>query len=187
MNLNNGGVCPQPKFVQEAFENYNRFSNEGPAYYMWNVVGKGRETVRQDLAAMAGCSGDEAAIVRNTTEALETVIFGLDLKKVDEVVLTKQDYPNMINAWKQREKRDGIVLRWVDLPQPIEDEDAIIDAYRELFTGRTRIIEIMHMINWTGQLLPVIPRVMTSGNSKPWVPDPSHRSWPSALPLNSIK
>ena len=154
MNLNNGGVCPQPKVVQEAFESYNRFSNEGPAYYMWNVVGKGRETVRKDLGAMSGCSGEEVAIVRNTTEALETVIFGLDLKKGDEVVLTKQDYPNMINAWKQREKREGIVLKWVDLPQPIEDEDAIVNAYREQFTSRTRIIEIMHMINWTGQVLP---------------------------------
>jgi len=154
MNLNNGGVCPQPKVVQEAFEAYNRFSNEGPAYYMWNVVGKGRETVRRNLAKMAGCSGEEIAIVRNTTEALETVIFGIDLKKGDEVVLTKQDYPNMINAWKQREKREGIVLKWVDLPMPIEDEDAVVEAYREQFSGRTRIIEIMHMINWNGQILP---------------------------------
>ena len=64
---------------------------------MWNVVGKGRETVRQNLASLSGCSDEEVAIVRNTTEALETVIFGLDLKKGDEVVLTKQDYPNIIN------------------------------------------------------------------------------------------
>jgi len=154
MNLNNGGVCPQPKVVQEAFESYNRFSNEGPAYYMWHVVGEGRESVRRDLAGMAGCSPEEMAIVRNTTEALEIVIFGLDLKKGDEVVLTKQDYPNMINAWKQRERRDGIVLKWVNLPQPIEDEEAIVEAYKEQFTSRTRIIEIMHMINWTGQILP---------------------------------
>jgi selenocysteine lyase/cysteine desulfurase len=154
MNLNNGGVCPQPKVVQEAFESYNRFSNEGPAYYMWNVVGKGRETVRQDLGKLSGCSEEEVAIVRNTTEALETVIFGLDMKKGDEVVLTKQDYPNMINAWKQREKREGIVLKWVDLPQPIEDEEAIVNAYREQFSKRTKIIQIMHMINWSGQVLP---------------------------------
>jgi selenocysteine lyase/cysteine desulfurase len=154
MNLNNGGVCPQPKVVQEAFVSYNRFSNEGPAYYMWSVVGRGRETVRGDLAKLAGCSKEEVAIVRNTTEALETVIFGLDLKKGDEVVLTKQDYPNMINSWKQREKRDGIVLKWVDLPSPVEDEDAIVEAYREQFTSRTKIIEIMHMINWNGQVLP---------------------------------
>ena len=154
MNLNNGGVCPQPKVVQEAFENYNRFSNEGPAYYMWQVVGDGRETVRKELAQLAGTSNEEIAIVRNTTEALETIIFGLDLKKGDEVVLTKLDYPNMANAWKQREKRDGIVLKWVELPQPIEDEDAVVNLYKEQFTSRTKVIEIMHVINWTGQILP---------------------------------
>jgi selenocysteine lyase/cysteine desulfurase len=154
INLNNGGVSPQPKVVQEAFESYNRFSNEGPAYYMWEVLGGGRESVRTDLARLAGTATEEIAIVRNTTEALETIIFGLDLKRGDEVILTKQDYPNMINAWRQREKRDGIILKWVDLPQPIEDDEAIVKAYCEHFTKKTRIIEIMHMINWTGQILP---------------------------------
>jgi len=154
MNLNNGGVCPQPKVVQDAFETYNRISNEGPAYYMWQVVGEGREIVRKSLADLAGCSPEEIAIQRNTTEALETIIFGLDLKKGDEVVLTKQDYPNMINAWKQREKRDGIVLKWINLPQPIEDDDQIVKLYVDAFTSKTKIIEIMHMINWTGQILP---------------------------------
>ena len=154
MNLNNGGVCPQPKVVQDAFEHYNRVSNEGPAYYMWSVVGEGREIVRKDLATLAGCSPEEIAIQRNTTEALETVIFGLRLKEGDEVVLTKQDYPNMINAWKQRERRDRIVLKWINLEQPIEDDDKIVEAYEKEFTSKTKVIEIMHMINWSGQILP---------------------------------
>ena len=103
INMNNGGVCPQPKVVQEIFEHYNRVSNEGPAYFMWRIVDAGRENVRRDLAKLADCSPETIAIQRNTSEALETVIFGLNLEKGDEIVLTKQDYPNMINAWKQRE------------------------------------------------------------------------------------
>ena len=63
MNLNNGGVCPQPKVVQDAFEKYNCFSNEGLSNYMWQIVGQGRETVRDDLAALADCSEEEVAIV----------------------------------------------------------------------------------------------------------------------------
>jgi selenocysteine lyase/cysteine desulfurase len=155
INLNNGGVSPQPRVVQETFEHFNQLANQGPAYYMWQVLDEGRENVRHDLAQLAGCSPDTIAIQRNTTEALETVIFGVRLKKGDEVVLTKQDYPNMINAWKQREKRDGIVLKWISLPQPIEDDDAIVKAYQDAFTSRTKIIQIMHMINWNGQILPV--------------------------------
>jgi len=154
INMNNGGVCPQPKVVQEIFEHYNRVSNEGPAYFMWRIVDAGRENVRRDLAKLADCSPETIAIQRNTSEALETVIFGLNLEKGDEIVLTKQDYPNMINAWKQREKRDGIVLKWINLPQPIENDDEIIALYKEAFTSKTKLVQIMHMINWTGQILP---------------------------------
>ncbi len=154
LNLNNGGVCPQPKVVQEAVERYNQLSNEAPSYYMWQILDKGREPLRMKLADLAGCSPDEIAINRNTSEALETVIFGLRLNAGDEVVLTKQDYPNMINAWKQRAHRDGIVLKWLDFDFPIEDNARIVKAFSDAFTSRTKVVHITHVINWNGQVLP---------------------------------
>ncbi len=154
LNLNNGGVSPQPLVVQEAVERYNRLSNEAPSYYMWNILDQGREPLRAELAALAGCSPEEIAINRNSSEALETVIFGLRLKAGDEVVLTKQDYPNMINAWKQREKRDGIVLRWVSFDFPIEEKAAIVKGFVDAFSEKTKVVQITQVINWTGQILP---------------------------------
>ena len=154
INLNNGGVCPQPKVVQDAVERYNQLSNETPSYYMWRILDKGRETIRARLSDIAGCDPEEIAINRNASEALETVIFGLRLRKGDEVVLTKQDYPNMINAWKQREHRDGIVLKWLDLDLPSEDGDAIARIYTDAFTDRTKVVHITHVINWIGQVIP---------------------------------
>ncbi len=88
INLNNGGVSPQPLVVQDAIERYNRMSNEGPSYFMWRILDAGRESLRMKLADLAGCDVEELAINRNATEALGTVIFGLPLKKGDEVVLT---------------------------------------------------------------------------------------------------
>ena len=155
INFNNGGVNPQPKIVQDAFERYNRLSNEAPSYYMWQVLDQGREPLRQQLADLAGCSADELAINRNSTEALETLIFGFDLIPGDEVVLCKQDYPNMINAWKLREKRHGVKLVWVDLDLPLEDDVKIVSAYEQAFTPKTRLVQITHMINWIGQIMPV--------------------------------
>ena len=155
INLNNGGVSPQPKVVQEALTRYNQLSNELPSYYMWEVLEKGRENIRLDLSRLAGCSIDEISINRNATEALNTVIFGLPLKAGDEVVLTKQDYPNMINAWKQREKRDGIKLEWVNLEMPNEDDDKMVNAFESAFTSKTKILHLTHVINWNGQILPV--------------------------------
>lgn len=154
INLNNGGVSPQPRVVQEAVEYYNRLSNEAPSYYMWRILDQGREPLREKMAALAGCSAEELAFNRNSSEALETVIFGLHLKAGDEVVLTKQDYPNMINAYKQRAHREGIVLKWVNFDFPIEDDKKIVDAFEAAFTEKTKVVHITHMINWNGQLLP---------------------------------
>src|SRR2546430_2018481 len=141
INLNNGGVSPSPKIVQEAMKRYHDFSNEAPSYYMWRILDQGREPLRRNLARIAGCSAEEIAIQRNASEALETVIFGLDLKAGDEVVLSKQDYPNMINAWKQREGRDGIKLVWVNLQLPSEDNDYLVNEYIRAFTSKTKLVQ----------------------------------------------
>jgi selenocysteine lyase/cysteine desulfurase len=155
INLNNGGVAPAPKSVAEAMKRYYDMSNEAPSYFMWRVLDRGREPLRNGLATIAGCSPEEIAIQRNASEALETVIFGLPLKAGDEVVLSKQDYPNMINAWKQRERRDGIKLIWVNLELPSEDNNYLAETYIKAFTPKTKIVHITHIINWNGQILPV--------------------------------
>lgn len=154
INLNNGGVSPQPRVVQEAVERYNRLSNETPSYYMWRILDQGREPLRRNMAGLAGCEAEELAFNRNASEALETVIFGLQLEKGDEVVVAKQDYPNMKHAWMQREARDGIVLKWVDLPLPMENDEEIVALYEKEFTEKTKVLHVTHLINWSGQVLP---------------------------------
>ncbi len=155
INLNNAGTGPQPKSVQEAHIDYCRYCNRGPSYFMWRELDKSREPLRKRLADMAGVRADEVAINRNATEGLSSVAFGLDLKAGDEVALARQDYPNVINAWKQRERRDGIRLAWVDLCLPSEDNAGLAEAYIQRFTDRTRVVNVTHMIHWTGQILPV--------------------------------
>lgn len=154
INLNNGGVSPQPKVVQEAANRYYSYSNEAPSYFMWRILDQGREPLRAKLADLAGVSPDEIAINRNTTEAINTVIFGLNLKAGDEVILTKYDYPNMINAWKQRERRDGIILKWLDFDIPMESDDVVVEKFKAAITPRTKVFHITQMINWTGHILP---------------------------------
>lgn len=154
INLNNGGVSPQPKPVQDAHIRFYQYCNEAPSYYMWRILDQGREPLRAKLAEMAGCSPEEIAINRNTTEGLNTIIFGLNLKAGDEVVLSKYDYPNMMNAWKQREKRNGIKLNWIDFDLPVESDEIFIQKFSEAITPKTKIVHITHMLNWTGQILP---------------------------------
>jgi len=155
INLNNGGVSPAPKTVQDAMKRYYDYCNEAPSYYMWRILDQGREPLRKNMANMAGCDPEEIAINRNSSEGLETAIFGLQLKAGDEVVAAKQDYPNMVNAYKQREMREGIKMVWINLELPSEDENYLVSQYVNAFTSKTKSVHITHIINWNGQILPV--------------------------------
>jgi selenocysteine lyase/cysteine desulfurase len=122
---------------------------------MWKEFNKKREELRAALAMLMDAETEEVAVNRNTTEGLSTVIFGLNLKEGDEVVVSDFDYPFMLNAWRQRRMRDGIVLKEVKLPLPLEDVEEAVELYRKAITPKTKIVHITHVINWTGQVMPV--------------------------------
>lgn len=155
INLNNGGVNPQPQPVRDAYMHNYLLCNDTPSYSMWRELDKQREPLRKRLAELLGVSELELAFNRNTTEGLNSIIFGLDLKAGDEVVLSNFDYPNIENAWKQRAKRDGIKLNYVDLQMPATDDDAVVQQYADAITPRTKLVHITHMMNWTGHVMPV--------------------------------
>ena len=155
INLNNGGVSPSPLVVQQAVTRYNDLSNEGPSYFMWRILDQGREPLREKLAQLAGVDPEEIAINRNATESLNTVIYGLNLEKGDEVIGSKLDYPNIIQAYKQRAMRDGIIYKQLSFDFPIENDEQIVKAYAEAITPKTKVIHVTHMVNWVGQIMPV--------------------------------
>jgi len=155
INLNNGGVSPSPRVVQESMRRALEFSNIAPARTMWAVLEPEVETVRQRLAADFGCDPEEMAITRNASEGLESVQLGLDLKAGDEVLTTDQDYPRMITTWKQRERRDGIVLKTISFPTPPPSLDDLAERFERAITPRTRVIHFCHITNLTGQIFPV--------------------------------
>ncbi len=155
INFNNGGVSPAPKVVQDALDRYNKLANEAPSYFMWRIIDMGREPLREKLAELAGCKPNEIAVNRNATEALNTVIYGIDLKKGDEVIGTKQDYPNMIQAWRQRALREGIVYKQISFDFPVENDEQIVKEFEQAITPKTKVLHITHVINWVGQIMPV--------------------------------
>ncbi|HJU73051.1 MAG TPA: aminotransferase class V-fold PLP-dependent enzyme [Gemmatimonadaceae bacterium] len=157
VNLNNGGVSPAPTHVLEAMIKDLRFSNMIPVDHMWNVLEPRVEVARRRLADMFGCDPEEMAITRNASEAQENMILGLDLKRGDEVIITNQNYGRMITTWEQRERRDGIVLKRLSfkVPPPSPSNTYLVDLFRNAITPRTRVIEITHITNLTGQIFPV--------------------------------
>ena len=156
VNLNNGGCSPAPSHVLEAMIRDLRFSNEMPVHHMWNILEPRIESVRRELAREFGCDPEEMAITRNASESLETLIFGLDLQPGDEVVVTNQNYPRMLTSWDQRVRRDRIVVvKPISFPVPPPSAADVVRRFREAITPRTRVVEITHITNLTGQILPV--------------------------------
>jgi len=155
VNLNNGGVSPAPAWVLRAMKEHWDFSNHAPPYTMWRVLEPQREAVRQRLARAWGVDPEEVALTRNASESLQICQFGFDLEPGDEVLTTDQDYGRMLNTFRQRERREGIVLKTFKLPVPAEEPAEVVRRFEEQITDRTKLILMCHVINLTGQILPV--------------------------------
>ncbi len=188
INLNNAGVNPQAKIVQDAVSYYENLSNEAPSYYMWRIIDRQKDMVKEALANLVGVKGEDIALVRNASEALETVIFGLPLKRGDEVVLSKHAYPHIKFAWQQRAERDGIKLKWVSLDLPSSDQRYLINQFDEQINNQTKIVCVTHITNWNGQVLPVkqIAEVAKAKGAEVMV-DAAHTVGQRPLDIKSLK
>jgi Selenocysteine lyase len=155
INLNNGGVSPSPRIVTEALVRYQWQQEDATAYTMWQILEPQCETIRTGLAELFGCDREEIAITRNASESLETLLMGMDFKSGDEILTTTQDYPRMLTTLRQREKREGLRLKLIQIPIPPKNLDEITAAFEKGISDRTRLILIAHQINITGQIMPV--------------------------------
>ncbi|MGJ5819566.1 aminotransferase class V-fold PLP-dependent enzyme [Paludibaculum fermentans] len=155
LNFNNGSLCPAPVVVQQAMERYWTVTNLSPSHYVDQLLLPETEVVRAELAREFGCSSEELALTRNTSEGLHTVIYGLDLKAGDEVLTTTQDYPSMLTSLEQRARRDGVVTRRFPYPSPPKSARELSELFWQHATPKTRAILVSHMTFTTGQIFPV--------------------------------
>jgi selenocysteine lyase/cysteine desulfurase len=155
INLENGYYSMQSEPVLEAFIGKVREVNLQASYYMRTVQYDNKLAAQKLVAAMAGCSHENLIITRNTTESLDTVIAGFDWKAGDEAVMAAQDYGAMLDMFKLQAKRYGIVNRIVSLPIDPQSDDEIVHLYESAITPKTRLLMVCHMVNITGQILPV--------------------------------
>jgi selenocysteine lyase/cysteine desulfurase len=155
INLNNGGVSPSPRLVTEALCRYTWQQEDVTAYTMWQILEPQSETIRTGLAEIFGCDREEVAITRNASESLEILLMGMDLKSGDEILSTTQDYGRMLTTLRQRELREGLVLKMIKIPIAPKSLDDIYKEFEKAITPRTKVILMSHVINITGQIMPV--------------------------------
>jgi selenocysteine lyase/cysteine desulfurase len=154
VNLNNGTIQPSLRVVQDAMRRHYEYSaNAG--WQTTNAFAKEIEQVRRRLAVNAGCDAQEIAIARSGSESGQIAIMGIDLKPGDEVVTSEYDYPRFLNSWKQRQQREGIVLKVVEMPPLPVPLDPFYNRIAAAVTPKTKVIMICHMTHWTAQMSPM--------------------------------
>ncbi|MCW3116967.1 MAG: aminotransferase class [Chitinophagaceae bacterium] len=155
INLENGYYNFLPEEILEGFITHVREVNYQGSYYMRTVQFDNKKNIATRLATLAGCSPEELIITRNTTESLDMIIGGIHWNVGDEAVMAEQDYGSMLEMFKLVARKYGVVNKIVSVPNHPSSDEEIVNLYANAITGKTRLLMISHMINITGQLLPV--------------------------------
>lgn len=155
INLENGYYCFLPQETLERYIQHIREINYQGSYYMRTVQFENKKLAASKLAAVAGCSPEELIITRNTTESLDMVIGGMNWQPGDEAVMAEQDYGSMLDMFKQVAKRYGVINKIISVPNHPASDEEIVNLYANAITEKTKLVMVCHMINITGQILPV--------------------------------
>ena len=155
INLENGYYNILPTPVLEAYLDHIREVNYQGAYYMRTVQFDNKKKAAAKVAAIAGCTTDELILTRNTTESLDMIIGGFHWQSGDEAIMVEQDYGAMLDMFKLVAKKHGVVNKVLSLPMDPTTDEEIVNFYANAITPKTKMIMVSHMVNITGQILPI--------------------------------
>ena len=165
IHLENGYYCFMPEEVLESYIHHVRDINYQNTYYLRTVQFPNKRRVHEELAKLADCDPNEVALTRNTTESLDTIIGGIPWQAGDEAIMALQDYGAMLNMFDLQAQRHGVVNKKISVPNhPVSDDD-IVNLYANAIGPKTKLLMVCHIINITGQLLPV-KKIVEMAHSK---------------------
>lgn len=155
INLENGYYCFIPTQTLENYINHIREINYQASWYFRTVQWDNKDKAAARLAATFGGTADEVAITRNATESLDIIISGFPWQKGDEAIFAEQDYGSIKNMFELASRRHGITNKIVDVPLHPKSDEEIVKIYEDAIRPNTKLIMVSHMVNITGQILPV--------------------------------
>lgn len=150
--LDNAATTQKPVQVIEALSEYynkgnanvhrgiHKLSEEATAAY---------EESRDAVSKFINAQSEQIVFTKGTTESLNLIAFGLDLKKGDEVVLSQMEHHANIVPWLELKKRIGIEIKYI----PVENYE--LTKWKEIITKNTKVVSITHMSNVLGTINPI--------------------------------
>ena len=153
-HINAANLCPAPRAVIEAHEQWSRMMDADPSAPIKTKLADAREETRKVIAQFLGASPDEIVITRNTSESNNFISSGVALGPGDEVVLYSDNHPTNLNAWREKAKRYGFRVTVVANIHPHPGADGYVDAFRKALTPRTKLLGFTHVTSSVGDVLP---------------------------------
>ncbi|MBM3760108.1 MAG: aminotransferase class V-fold PLP-dependent enzyme [Acidobacteria bacterium] len=153
--LNAANVCPASLPVLDRHQHFLRDFEADPSFQNRAKFGPLRERVRVRAAQFFGVTADEIAFTRNTSEATNTIVHGLNLKAGDEVMLIEDNHPSNLDSWKNQAKRLGFSLNILPMTQLIDSAEQLAAKVEAGFTPKTKVVSLTHVTSSTGVLYPV--------------------------------
>ena len=155
INLENGyyNIIPNPT-LYKYIEHVKTINFEG-SYYMRNSLEDDNLKLRKRISDWLSCDKENVIITRNTTESLDLIIGGYPWEKGDEAIYAKQDYGSMKLMFEQVSKKYNIKTKVISIPNHPSSDEEIVHLYESQISKKTKLIMVCHMINITGQVLPI--------------------------------
>jgi len=155
IHLNCGSLGSTPRLVLDAVAGFMRELERHPVHQAWGPMGQMAEEVRVRAAAFIGADTDEVAITRNTTEGMNTVASGLQMKAGDEILTTNHEHHGGMSCWEHLAEHNGARIVQVKMPLPPRDKADILQRIADKITPRTRVCSISHVETITGLRMPI--------------------------------
>lgn len=155
INLESGyyNIIPQPTLnaLQDHLKNVNR---EG-SFYMRTLQTQNKQKVIDQLAQVVDCSPKNLILTRNATESLNTVIKGFPWKAGDHIIYATEEYGAMRQMILQLAEEEALQTTVISIPKDPKDDETIVKLYERAIRKETKLILVSHMVNITGQILPI--------------------------------
>ncbi len=152
--VNAANLCPSSTPVMVRVTDDTALVDTNPSMQNRRKLTDRKEEVRRQLAGFLRVTPEEIVITRNTSEGNNYISSGLDLKAGDEVLLSAENHPSLLAAWKDKASRFGFTVTTVPQVNPHPGPDYYVEAFSKAITPKTKVLAFTHVTASAGDLYP---------------------------------
>ena len=153
--LNHGSYGACSKTVFKEYQDWQQKLENQPVQFMTNQVYSAMEKSRESMSQFVGCDDEELVFFQNPTTAVTNVIYNLDLKPGDEVLMSNHEYGALVRAWKIWGEKTGVNIIQQEISMPVTTKENFVENFWTGVTDQTKVIFLSHITSSTALIFPI--------------------------------